>query len=58
MQKKARGLSWKSAKQFLRGNETWWHRDLKADVAAGDDVRAVRMCSDCKNVKDQRKPQH
>ena len=34
MQKKARGLSWKSAKQVLRGNETWWHPDLKADVAA------------------------
>ena len=34
MQKKAHGPSWKSAKQVLRGNETWWCPDLKADVAA------------------------
>ena len=33
MQKKARGPLWKSAKQFLKGNETWWYTDLKADVA-------------------------
>jgi hypothetical protein len=30
MQKKVRGPLWKSAKQFLRGNETWWDCDLKA----------------------------